>query len=123
MRMDSRPFPGSCAGSHALSRRVDEEPHLGARAQRARPSGTTPYTRLVAKLRAPIVALVSRFAARLRYPQLVGIMAALFVLDLLIPDAIPFVDEVLLGLGTLLLGSLKRRQAERGDGDARERDV
>lgn len=77
----------------------------------------------MAKLRAPIVALVSRFAARLRYPQLVGIMAALFVLDLLIPDAIPFVDEVLLGLGTLLLGSLKRRQAERGDGDARERDV
>jgi len=77
----------------------------------------------MAKLRTPIVALVARFAARLRYPQLVGIMAALFVLDLLIPDAIPFVDEALLGLGTLLLASLKRRHAERSDGEPPERGV
>jgi hypothetical protein len=77
----------------------------------------------MAKLRSPIVALVSRFAARLRYPQLVGILAALFVLDLLIPDVIPFVDEVLLGLGTLLLASLKRRHSERNHGEPRERDA
>jgi len=75
----------------------------------------------VAKLRTPIVALVARFAARLRYPQLVAIMAGLFVLDLLIPDALPFVDEVMLALGTLLLASLKRRHAERGAEEVRER--
>jgi hypothetical protein len=56
-----------------------------------------------------VVALVARFAAR-RYPQLFLLTAALFVLDLLIPDAIPFADELLLGLGTLLLAGLRRRK-------------
>ena len=59
----------------------------------------------------PIVKLVSRFAARLRFPALFLITAGLFVLDLLIPDVIPFADELLLGLGTLLLGSLRRRKS------------
>jgi len=58
----------------------------------------------------PIVKLVSRFAARLRFPTLFLITAGLFLLDLLIPDTIPFADELLLGLGTLLLGSLRRRK-------------
>jgi hypothetical protein len=57
----------------------------------------------------PVVKLVSRFAAKLRFPTLFLITAGLFVLDLLIPDVIPFADEILLGLGTLLLGSLRRR--------------
>ena len=57
-----------------------------------------------------MVALVARFAARLRYPQLFLLTAALFLLDLLIPDAIPFADELLLGLGTLLLAGLRRRK-------------
>ena len=52
--------------------------------------------------------LVGRFAAGLRFPTLFAITAALFVLDLLIPDVIPFVDEILLALGTLLLGSLRK---------------
>ena len=59
--------------------------------------------------RAPIAALIARFAGRLRYPTLFWITAALFALDLVIPDAIPFADEILLGLGTLLLGRLTAR--------------
>ena len=59
----------------------------------------------------PIVKLVSRFAAKLRFPTLFLITAGLFVLDLAIPDVIPFADELLLGLGTLLLGSLRRRKS------------
>jgi hypothetical protein len=39
-------------------------------------------------------------------------MLTLFGVDLLVPDAIPFVDEILLGLGTVLLGSLRKRRAE-----------
>ena len=53
--------------------------------------------------------LVTRFASRLRYPTLFKIVAALFVLDLVVPDIVPFYDEILLALGTLLLGSLKHR--------------
>jgi hypothetical protein len=63
----------------------------------------------VASLRSPIVALIARFAARLRYPQLFWLTAALFALDLAIPDVIPFADELLLGFGTLLLAGLKKR--------------
>jgi hypothetical protein len=53
--------------------------------------------------------LVTRFASRLRYPTLFKIVAALFLLDLVVPDVVPFYDEILLALGTLLLGSLRRR--------------
>jgi hypothetical protein len=34
----------------------------------------------------------------------------LFVLDILVPDPIPFIDEILLGLGTLLFASWRRRK-------------
>jgi hypothetical protein len=64
----------------------------------------------VAPLQNRVVALVSRFAVGLRYPQLFLLTAALFALDLLVPDAVPFADELLLGLGTLLLASLRRRK-------------
>jgi MYXO-CTERM domain-containing protein len=64
----------------------------------------------VTEPRNPLVALVSRFAAKLRYPQLFLLTAALFLLDLVVPDAIPFADELLLGLGTLLLAGLRRRR-------------
>jgi hypothetical protein len=57
----------------------------------------------------PVVKLVSRFASKLRFPTLFLITAGLFLIDLAVPDAIPFADELLLGLGTLLVGSLRRR--------------
>jgi hypothetical protein len=52
--------------------------------------------------------LVTRFAAGLRFPALFAIMAGLFLLDLLVPDLVPFLDEILLAFGTLLVGSLRR---------------
>ncbi len=59
--------------------------------------------------------ILTRFASRLKFPQLFTVALVLFGLDLLIPDLIPFVDEILLGLATLLLGSLKEdeRPAEK----------
>ena len=55
--------------------------------------------------------LIERFASRLRFPYLFFLIAALFVADLLIPDAIPFVDEILLGLVAVLLGTWKERKS------------
>ncbi len=52
------------------------------------------------------------YATRLRFPQLFLVTAAVFGLDLLIPDVIPFLDEVLLGLVTALLGSLHKKGLE-----------
>jgi hypothetical protein len=53
---------------------------------------------------------VTRFAAGLRYPTLFRLVGLLFVVDFFLPDLVPFVDEILLGLGTLLLGSLRTRR-------------
>lgn len=65
--------------------------------------------------------LFQRFASRLRFPQLFFVTAGVFVLDLLIPDLIPFADEILLGLLTLLLGNL-RQDSEEADGGASDED-
>ena len=54
--------------------------------------------------------LLGGLASRLRFPQLFLLTATLFVIDLLVPDLLPFVDEALLGLATMLLGSWKARR-------------
>ncbi|KTF37559.1 DUF6116 family protein [Xanthomonas vesicatoria] len=51
------------------------------------------------------------WAAKLRYPTLFKLAAALFVVDVLVPDFVPFVDELLFGLTTLLLANWKTRKA------------
>ena len=56
----------------------------------------------------PLTSRLLGWAEGLRFPKLAMITTALFVADLLIPDFIPFIDEILLGLGTLLLTNLRR---------------
>jgi hypothetical protein len=56
----------------------------------------------------PLVAPLLRWLSRLGYPRLFVLTATLFVLDTLIPDVIPFADELLLGLATLLLARWKK---------------
>jgi hypothetical protein len=56
-----------------------------------------------------IGSLVRRYAAGLRYPTLFKLVGVLFLVDFFVPDLMPFADEILLALGTLLLGSLRRR--------------
>ena len=50
------------------------------------------------------------WARRRRFPTLLLITGGLFALDLVIPDFIPFADELLLGLGTLILARWKDRR-------------
>ena len=52
----------------------------------------------------PLLAPVLGFLGRLSYPRL-------FVIDLVIPDFIPLADEILLGLGSLLLANFKSRKS------------
>ena len=67
------------------------------------------------------------FLGRLSYPRLMLTFAALFVVDMLVLDPIPFIDEILLGLGTLLLANWKKRKDPVApskppiDGEARRR--
>jgi hypothetical protein len=48
------------------------------------------------------------YASKLRFPKLAAITTALFFIDLVFPDVVPFVDEILLGLLSLLLASLRK---------------
>jgi hypothetical protein len=63
----------------------------------------------------PVSTIVRRSTSRLRYPKLLALTGALFVVDLFVPDVIPLADEILLGLGTLLLARLRTRRTEPND--------
>jgi hypothetical protein len=46
--------------------------------------------------------VIGGVTSRLKFPQLLVVTAVLFVIDLFVPDLIPFADEILLGLATAL---------------------
>lgn len=48
-------------------------------------------------------------ATGLRFPKLFLLAIVLFIIDLVIPDIVPFVDEVILGAVTVGLGLLRKR--------------
>ena len=53
-----------------------------------------------------------RWLEGLRFPYLLILMAILLAVSLVVPDPVPFADELLLLLGTLLLSRLKRKPPE-----------
>lgn len=57
-----------------------------------------------------MTSLLGRLLPGLRFPQLFAILAGLLVLNLLLPDPIPLVDELTLAVLTLLVGSLRIRR-------------
>jgi hypothetical protein len=57
-----------------------------------------------------LTALVQRFLPRLRYPYLFLILGGLFLVDLVIPDPIPLVDELMLAMLTFLAATLTSRE-------------
>jgi len=61
-------------------------------------------------------ALIIRFASRLRFPWLFALTALLLVIDLLVPDPVPLLDETVLALLTLLFGVWRQRGAGNGSG-------
>ncbi|MDX1631885.1 MAG: DUF6116 family protein [Thermoanaerobaculia bacterium] len=73
----------------------------------------------------PLVGWLLRYASRLRHPHLFLLFLSLFVLDLVVPDMVPFADEFLLGLLSLLLGTWgdRRRGAEDAPSKPPEKNV
>ena len=60
--------------------------------------------------RSPFTALVQRFLPRMRYPYLFLILGGLFLVDLVIPDPIPLVDELLLAILTFIAATFTSRR-------------
>ena len=52
---------------------------------------------------------IMNWAGRLRFKQLFLLLVALFLIDFVIPDPIPLLDEALLGILTLVVGSFKKK--------------
>ena len=59
----------------------------------------------------PQTPVIKGFLARLKFPQLFLVAAALLVVDFFVPDPIPFLDEILLAVGTMILGSWEKKAA------------
>ena len=57
-------------------------------------------------------ALFSRLFGRYRFPQVFAVLAGLLILDLFLPDPIPFLDEMVLAILTLFVGMWKKRSDE-----------
>lgn len=58
----------------------------------------------------PATNAIMKWAKGLRHPTLFALITALLLLDLLLPDPLPLVDEIVLGLGTLLLANRRRQR-------------
>jgi len=79
--------------------RVDNSPETGVQ--------------VIGKLtRGGVAGIFLRWASSLRFPYLFLLMSVLFVLNLLIPDMLPFADEILMGLVAMLLANLRKKSVE-----------
>jgi hypothetical protein len=57
-------------------------------------------------------AAIIRYLESLRFPVLLIVTAIIFLVNVFVPDMVPFIDELLLALVVALLARLKRRGPE-----------
>ena len=70
-----------------------------------------------------LVALFLTFANQLRFRNLFFIIIILFLIDLFVPDFIPLIDEIILGLLAIILANLKKEKREEEEGNLIEGEV
>jgi hypothetical protein len=63
------------------------------------------------------------YANNLKFGKLFLITVSLFIADLLIPDFIPLIDEIILGLLAIILANWKKDRALNKKGDVIEGEV
>ena len=63
--------------------------------------------------------LASRLFSGMRFPKLFAVILGLFILDVLLPDVVPFIDELILGALAVLIGLLRddRTRTSKGKPD------
>ena len=57
----------------------------------------------------------SGYLSQLRYPWLFLITILLFIFDLVIPDVLPFVDEIILGLLAAIFSKMKKEKSGKSE--------
>lgn len=63
------------------------------------------------------------FANQLKFKYLFFLVTGLFVIDLFVPDMIPLIDEIILGLLTIILANWKKEKAQEKQGKLIEGEI
>ena len=70
-----------------------------------------------------LIALFLGFANQLKFRNLFLIILGLFFIDLFVPDFIPLIDEIILGLLAIILANWKKDRQEKEEGNLIEGEV
>lgn len=70
-----------------------------------------------------LLATILRYASNLKFGNLFLITVSLFIADLLIPDFIPLIDEIILGLLAIILANWKKDRTLNKKGDVIEGEI
>lgn len=70
-----------------------------------------------------LVASFLAFADKLKFKNLFLMVIILFLVNLVIPDFIPFIDEIILGLLAIILAQLKKERENKKEGNLIEGEV
>lgn len=62
-----------------------------------------------------LIATFLGFANKLKFRNLFILIIVLFIVNLLIPDFIPFIDEIILGLLAIILANIKEERQKEGN--------
>ena len=63
------------------------------------------------------------FANQLKFRNLFIVVISLFVIDLLVPDFIPMIDEIILGLLAIILANWKKERNQNKQGNLIEGEI
>ena len=94
-------------GGNLLGVFTSPSPGVGSRASAGRDKISA-----MSNLPQGFIAMFQQFVGRLKSPQLLWLVGSLFILDLFVPDPIPFIDEIMLGIVTLLIARWKDGRSE-----------
>ncbi len=62
-------------------------------------------------------------ANQLKFKNLFFLVISLFIIDLLVPDFIPFIDEIILGLLAIILANWKKERNQDDEGTLIEGEI
>ena len=70
-----------------------------------------------------IIEIFLKNANQLKFRNLFFLVVSIFIIDLLIPDIIPFIDEIILGLMAIILANWKKGRIQGEEGTLIEGEI
>ena len=70
-----------------------------------------------------VVAVFLKNANQLKFRNIFFLVLSLFLIDLLVPDLIPFIDEIILGLLAIILANWKKERKQNKEGTLIEGEI